>query len=277
MKQNTPFNFLVISFAFLFFSYDSLAQNTVARFKYEDAEKAFYSSAYENCIQLLDETEKLLGKGAPNILHLKIMAQHKLFVANPRKSYNLFEQLRNNCRFYLENYDIEGLEDKYREVYRIANQLPKITSPEELAQIRDISPTFNYENHNGGKSRLEDFNGKYVYIDIWATWCGPCIKEIPHLKQLINDYKDKIEFISIAIDPVKDHEKWKNLVDAKDLEGVQLFADNSWDSQFIKEYSIKGIPRFILIAPDGTIADPDAHRPSSPEIRAIFDGLLKTE
>ncbi len=253
------------------------AQSTVARFKYEDAEKAFYNKDYQSCISLLDETEKLLGKSAPNILYLKIMAQYQLFRTNPRESYDRFKQLRNNCQTYLTNYDITGLEEKYREVYEISNQLPKISNQEELAQLKDISPTFNYENHKGGKSKLEDFNGKHVYIDLWATWCGPCIKEIPSLKQLYHDYKGKIEFISIAIDPLKDYEKWKSFVTAKSLEGTQLFADNSWDSNFLKGYKIKGIPRFIIIAPDRTIIDANAPRPSSPEIRIKFDKLLKVE
>ncbi len=267
----------IITFLTLWITCQAHAQNTVARFKYEDAEKAFYDGNYTNCISLLDETEKLLGKSAPNILHLKILAQHKLFIVNPRESYDRYEQLRNNCQIYLTSYDIAGLEEKYREVYEISNLLPKISSPEELAQMRDISPTFKYENHKGGKAALEDFTGEYLYIDIWATWCGPCIKEIPSLKQLNKDYRDKIVFIGISIDPLKDYEKWKKFVTEKNLKGVQLFADNSWDSQFIKEYKIKGIPRFIIIAPDGTIVDADAPRPSSTEIRTKFDELINAK
>jgi thiol-disulfide isomerase/thioredoxin len=138
------------------------------------------------------------------------------------------------------------------------------------------SPTFTYENHKGGTSTLADFKGKYVYIDVWATWCGPCLAEIPHLKKVEADYHDKnIVFLSISIDAKKDHEKWKNMVDQKELGGVQLFADNDWNSQFVKDYGIQGIPRFILIDPNGNVVESDASRPSNPELRKKLDALLK--
>lgn len=138
------------------------------------------------------------------------------------------------------------------------------------------SPSFDYENYKGGKTKLEDFRGKYVYIDVWATWCGPCRAEIPHLKEVEKKYHNKnIEFVSISIDTKKDYEKWKKFVEEKELGGVQLYADNDWNSQFIKDYSINGIPRFILIDPKGTIVNANADRPSSPKLVEVLDGLLK--
>ena len=128
-----------------------------------------------------------------------------------------------------------------------------------------VSPSFDYVNYAWGKSKLEDYKGKYVYIDVWATWCGPCRAEIPYLKTVEEKYHGKnIEFISIAIDVMKDMEKWRTFVKEKQLGGVQLFADNDWKSQFIKDYNINGIPRFILIDPTGKIVKADAPRPSAP-------------
>ena len=138
------------------------------------------------------------------------------------------------------------------------------------------SPTFNYENYKGGKTSLESLKGKYVYIDVWATWCGPCIAEIPHLKKTEEAYHGKnIEFVSISIDKEKDHDKWKQFVEKKQLVGTQLFADNDWNSQFVKDYKINGIPRFILVGPNGEIINADAPRPSSPELVKTLDSLLK--
>ncbi len=137
------------------------------------------------------------------------------------------------------------------------------------------SPKFvNYVNYNGGTTSLEDLKGKYVYIDVWATWCGPCIGEIPALKEVEKQYHDKnIEFVSISIDKASDHEKWKTMVEEKELGGVQLFADNDWNSGFVKDYQINGIPRFILIDPDGNIVDSNAPRPSSPKLIELFNEL----
>lgn len=137
------------------------------------------------------------------------------------------------------------------------------------------SPTFNYENHKGGTTKLEDLRGKYVYIDVWATWCGPCIAEIPHLKKVEEKFHDKnIAFVGISIDTKKDYEKWKKFVVTKELAGIQLFADNDWNSDFVKAYGINGIPRFILIDPQGNIVDANADRPSSPALTAQLEKLL---
>lgn len=138
------------------------------------------------------------------------------------------------------------------------------------------SPSFDYENHKGGKTKLEDLRGKYVYIDVWATWCGPCRAEIPHLKKVEEKYHGKnIEFVSISVDVDKDHEKWKKFVTEKQLGGIQLFADKNWNSDFIKAFGIDSIPRFLLIDPNGKVIKADAARPSSPQLTELLDSLLK--
>ncbi|SHI93817.1 TlpA family protein disulfide reductase [Flavobacterium haoranii] len=139
------------------------------------------------------------------------------------------------------------------------------------------SPTFNYENYKGGNTSLDDFKGKYVYVDVWATWCGPCRAEIPALKKLEEHYhgKKEIVFVSISIDQAKDHDKWKKFVKDKELGGVQLFADKDWNSDFVKGYQINGIPRFIIIGPKGEIVNADAPRPSAEDIYQTIDTLLK--
>lgn len=138
------------------------------------------------------------------------------------------------------------------------------------------SPTFAYENHDGSTTKLEDFKGKYVYIDVWATWCGPCRGEIPFLQKTEEAYHGKnIAFVSVSIDQQKDHDKWKKFVTDKNLGGVQVMADKDWSSDFVKAYAIQGIPRFILIGPDGKIINADAPRPSSPELAQLLDAVVK--
>ncbi len=139
-----------------------------------------------------------------------------------------------------------------------------------------MASPFDYLNFKGGNTKLSDFNGKYVYIDVWATWCGPCIAEIPFLKKVEEKYEGKnIAFVSISVDVQKDFEKWKKFVAEKQLGGVQLFADKDWNSDFIKSFGINSIPRFILIDPSGKIVSADAARPSSPKLSEQLDTLLK--
>jgi len=137
------------------------------------------------------------------------------------------------------------------------------------------SPGFDYENFKGGKTKLSDLKGKYVYIDLWATWCAPCRAEIPYLQKIEEKYHGKnIEFVSISIDKAKDNEKWKKFVTDKKLGGVQLFADKDWESEFVVNYGVTGIPRFILIDPQGNIVKSDASRPSDPELDKQLSALL---
>lgn len=135
------------------------------------------------------------------------------------------------------------------------------------------SPKFNdFENFNGGNSSLDDFKGKYVYIDVWATWCGPCKQQIPYLKEVEEDYHDKnIEFISISTDRVNKYHAWRKMIEDYDMGGVQLFAGE--DFSFSQAYEINSIPRFLLIDPEGNIVDADAPRPSDPRLRTLFDSL----
>nr|MBP6584667.1 TlpA family protein disulfide reductase [Flavobacterium sp.] len=177
----------------------------------------------------------------------------------------------------------EKLDENFRTVMtkRASQEYGMVVEMRESAMaakkmVGKPSPTFTYENHKGGTSTLADFKGKYVYIDVWATWCGPCLAEIPHLKKVEAAYHGKnIVFLSISIDAKKDYEKWKNMVNQKQLGGVQLIADNDWNSKFVTDYGIQGIPRFILIDPNGNVVEADASRPSSPDLLKKLDALLK--
>lgn len=136
------------------------------------------------------------------------------------------------------------------------------------------SPGFNLENYKGGKTSLKSLKGKYVYIDVWATWCAPCRQQIPALKKIEAQYKGKkIAFVSMSIDKKKDKAKWRKMIKDDKLGGIQLFSENDWNSKFVKDYQITGIPRFILIDPKGNIIDANAPRPTNPRLVALFDSL----
>ena len=139
-----------------------------------------------------------------------------------------------------------------------------------------IAYNFTHPDMTGKDVSLSDFKGKIVYIDLWATWCGPCKKEIPHLKDLEKEYHGKnIVFIGISVDVSKDKQKWAEFVKAQQLSGVQLFGGDAIKDGIMKEYKVKGIPRFILIDKNGKLISADAPRPSSPEIRPVLDAALK--
>ncbi|MFD1316261.1 TlpA family protein disulfide reductase [Namhaeicola litoreus] len=137
-----------------------------------------------------------------------------------------------------------------------------------------ISPKFSFPDVNGKVVSLDDLKGKYVYVDVWATWCAPCKREIPFLKELNAQYKGKdLEIVSLSIDKIDDKEKWLAMVKEENLQGIQLLANQEWNSDFVKDYNIQGIPRFILIDKEGKIVDADAPRPSDPRLIELFNKL----
>ncbi len=177
---------------------------------------------------------------------------------------------------YVNRSGVERLDD-LTSVYNA-----KVTSPEKKAKFDELcstwakiakgqpSPAFKYTDINGKEVSLADLAGKYVYIDVWATWCGPCRGELPHLKKLEHQYKNKnIAFVSISCD--QDKAAWEKMVKSEKLGGIQLH--NGGDREFMRAYIIKGIPRFILLDREGKIINSDMSRPSDAKTAETFRSL----
>ncbi|WP_205511269.1 TlpA family protein disulfide reductase [Longitalea arenae] len=137
----------------------------------------------------------------------------------------------------------------------------------------DKAFNFSYPDVNGNPVSMASLKGKVVLVDVWATWCGPCKKEIPHLKKLEQELRDRnIAFVSISVDEEKDKEKWKDFVAKEQLGGIQLYA-KGW-SEFTRYYDIHGIPRFLVFDQEGKIVTVDSPRPSMPELKELLLSTL---
>lgn len=179
------------------------------------------------------------------------------------------------------NKDNKNINQDYLEILSVFNDdklKDKLTA--RYNSVNDTKPDmasvdFNYENYNGGITSSNDLKGKILYIEIWATWCGPCISEMPSLKQLIADFKDKnIEFVSISIDSKNDYDKWKAMVLRKDVGGTQLYADKGLDSDFMKGFNVGLLPRSILLDEFGNIISSHAPRPSNTSTKEFLESIL---
>lgn len=141
----------------------------------------------------------------------------------------------------------------------------------------NVAPDFAISDVKGNSSKFSDVvgKGKVVYIDVWATWCGPCCAEIPFMEKLVEHYagNSKIEIISISIDEKLD--KWKKKLEADKPEWQQFIVPDGFKSDLCKEYKINGIPRFMLFDKDGTIINVNAPRPSDDYIISYLNQLLK--
>src|SRR5690606_15079694 len=137
------------------------------------------------------------------------------------------------------------------------------------------APVVVLQDTTGTDIPLAMLKGKYLYIDFWATWCGPCIAEMPALDTLQHDYADaNIDFVSISVDKEKDKQKWKDFVAERQLKGVQVWVDEENSRVFTEAFNIKQIPRFVLLDPEGHIVNANAPRPSDKRIRQLLDKIL---
>lgn len=129
---------------------------------------------------------------------------------------------------------------------------------------------FTYPDVDGKMVSLSDFKGKVVVVDVWATWCGPCKGEIPHLKKLEKEFegRDDIVFLSVSVDKAKDKETWKKMIKDEQMGGIHLFADGF--SQIAESYQITAIPRFMVFDKKGNIVSSNSPRPSDPRLRDMI-------
>ncbi len=116
---------------------------------------------------------------------------------------------------------------------------------------------------------FESFKGKYVYVDVWASWCGPCCQEVPHLKKLEAELANKdVVFVSISVDSTE--APWKKKMAELDMHGNQ-FIDAS--KKFCEIMNISGIPHFLIYDKEGRLMKQGAPRPSNPETKTLLEGL----
>lgn len=135
------------------------------------------------------------------------------------------------------------------------------------------APDFTCLDTEGKEVSLSDFRGKIVYMDIWATWCGPCRSEIPHAEKLGDEMRNEdVVFLCVSIDG--DENAWKEFVKKKNMHGVHVLSEGEFNSPVSTRYGVTGIPHYILIDREGKIVNSNAGRPSmgaKEEIEALLD------
>lgn len=146
----------------------------------------------------------------------------------------------------------------------------------QLPAAGEYAYPFAYKNKENEIVRLSDFKGKYVLIDIWATWCGPCKAQMPYLKQLEEEMAGKnIVFVSICLNEPSKRQEWLDYIENNDMAGYCLMADNAFKDEMIVKYNIKAIPRFILVDPEGKLITAEAPQPREAAFREYLMNLVK--
>jgi len=133
---------------------------------------------------------------------------------------------------------------------KFAERLPKL----KAVALGAVAPEFAEADTSGKIVNLSSFRGKYVLIDFWASWCGPCRHENPNVVKAFNRFKNqKFTIVGVSLDRPGAKDKWLAAIHKDGLAWTQVSDLKFWDSKVAGMYAVRGIPQNFLLDPDGKI------------------------
>lgn len=150
-----------------------------------------------------------------------------------------------------------SINEKYRETYSGKAFAQRIEAARTIG-IGKKAPDFTQNDPDGNPVSLSDFSGKYLLLDFWASWCGPCRQENPNLVKAYAAYKDKgFEILGVSLDNQDGKEAWLNAIKKDGLTWTQVSDLNSWNNEVARSYGVRAVPQSYLIDPQGIIVAQD--------------------
>jgi beta-lactamase regulating signal transducer with metallopeptidase domain/peroxiredoxin/uncharacterized GH25 family protein len=137
--------------------------------------------------------------------------------------------------------------------------------------VGDTAPLFEAKSFDDKTIKLVDFHGKVVLLDFWATWCAPCVEQIPKLKEVYDNFSTNPRFVMIGMSVDWNLDKAKKFVVQKQLKWPQVCLGSMDESLVVKQYGVGSIPTTILISPDGKII---AKNPSAEQLKLAISKAL---
>jgi len=216
------------------------------------------------------------GAEGPKQVFIESIIQSDLIIREHPLKYSL-------VKFMLDKHLDEGPWDP-----GILRHLEQKISQELLDQIKiftkdyssfaegEPAPNFKLFDKEGKPWGLNHFDGKYIYMDVWTSYCGPCLREAPAFEELKTELaQQNIVFLSVSLD--RKEKDWITTMKKHEMTGIQLIADNDWSSDFARDYYVNhyGIPYYIIIDPDGFIYKIKAPKPS--KIKGELQDLLRNQ
>jgi len=229
---------------------------------YTDFLKTFVDVQY--FIKVQDQEDKRTDRFLKTKIKLEII--DKTFHAPKIRDY-LFSEIFSSQidDLAVDSIDLRKFDSVCTNQEYKKNAIEKYKTISSLIKGQPVAK-FKLLAQDGKTISLEDFKGKYLYIDFWSLYCAPCIREMPYFNELVKDFQNKnISFLGICIGgAIHSHEieQWKKIMLEKKLLGTQIWLDKEQSKAIMRNFKVTAEPTYILIDKEGYLIDPRALNPS---------------
>lgn len=237
----------------------------------------WFLDAYFDRNLTVSETNQLAGFSRINKFMSHKLNQSKDQLSGEAKELYHKYNFSSMIKFYADSLAIDSVAkafdvSDYKELVRIAG----IRSRNEIAMLNinkgDTIPDFVLSNSLDSLISIRSFQDQILYLNFWATWCGPCIQNMPELNKLIGQYEKNshVKFLNICVESERD--KWLASLDKYKLKGENLMAEGNWNSKLRAYFNIKGIPHYVIINKGNILSENATDK--APKVQEKIDAML---
>jgi len=212
----------------------------------------------DTAMQVIDE---LAGKSSTVIKLKAIFLNNLLIEVKSQRKLNYVDKINSTINALNKKADVD--------IQFVKEKLHQIVLDTKF-KTGNLAPDFSIIDTSGKAYTLKDFRGKKIYIDMGASWCTPCINGIPAWNKFVEENKGNENVIFIALSLDNTEKEWKTFLQKHPINGMRLFAGGGFKGSFATNYSIMGIPHFILLDEEGKIIQYAAPVPNDDRIKKLL-------